>query len=172
MMEWVIIPGNLLVTRTPIAHEDYDGGDASFVDRVSWFDAIAWCNRVSMSLGLDPVYVIDGVPIEAAPLPILNRNKLRINLPTMRANANGLRLPTAAEWKRITTATGIVFGERSEAQEDGALIVTVRHREWLGDRAGPVLRYEFPTTAFGESTVECSGFFALPDLGFRAVRTT
>jgi len=51
------------------------------VDSVSWFNALDFCNRLSIRNGLTPVYIFDGMDV------------------TWDANANGYRLPTEAEWE-------------------------------------------------------------------------
>jgi formylglycine-generating enzyme required for sulfatase activity len=55
-------------------------GDDLPVERVSWFDALWFCNELSMKEGLSPVYRI-GSTVEII------------------AGSNGYRLPTEAEWE-------------------------------------------------------------------------
>ena len=70
------------------------------VEKVSWFDAIYFCNKLSTMFGLVPVYSVDGitdvtkwkyVPHEAEGIL---REKIGRNF-----NANGYRLPTVEEWQ-------------------------------------------------------------------------
>jgi formylglycine-generating enzyme len=51
------------------------------VERVSWYDAVAYCNKCSIIEGLHPAYTIDGTNV------------------SWDRSANGYRLPTEAEWE-------------------------------------------------------------------------
>lgn len=69
------------------------------VESVSWYDAIYFCNKLSVIFGLDPVYSVDGITDvtkwDYVPhREILIRGKVEQNL-----NANGYRLPTINEWE-------------------------------------------------------------------------
>jgi formylglycine-generating enzyme required for sulfatase activity len=56
-------------------------GDDRPVERLSWFDAIEYCNRLSHKEGLVPAYIRNGDTV------------------TWDRAANGYRLPTEAEWE-------------------------------------------------------------------------
>ena len=60
-------------------------GDNRPVEKVSWFDAIEYCNRSSQRERLTPAYAISG-----------SGNNRTV---TWDKNANGYRLPTEAEWE-------------------------------------------------------------------------
>lgn len=60
--------------------------------KMSWSDAIVWCNALSEKEGLDPVYYYNGQIIRDA-LDITKSEN-----PEVRLTASGYRLPSEAEW--------------------------------------------------------------------------
>lgn len=56
-------------------------GNYNPVEKVSWYDAVEFCNALSEYLGYEPVYTRDGSSV------------------TWNENANGFRLPTVEEWQ-------------------------------------------------------------------------
>lgn len=75
------------------------------VANISWFDAVAFCNRYSIKEGKEPVY--DGLGEyqvgSAATLSDKEVQTLSANI-TMNLSANGYRLPTEAEWEYAARA--------------------------------------------------------------------
>jgi serine/threonine protein kinase len=65
-------------------------GDNLPVEKVNWYKAIEFCNKLSIREGLTPVYSIDG-----------NTSPNNWSIGTIVANwgANGYRLPTETEWE-------------------------------------------------------------------------
>jgi len=62
------------------------------VERVSWFDAVEFCNKLSEREGLQPVYTISGRE-PATGYPITSATV------TSNWSRNGYRLPTEAQWE-------------------------------------------------------------------------
>jgi len=58
-----------------------EAADKRPAEQVSWYDAVAFCNALSVLEGLTSVYTINGTDVSA------------------NWNANGYRLPTEAEWE-------------------------------------------------------------------------
>ena len=81
-------------------------GDNLPVEKVSWYDAIEYCNRMSEREGLTPVYMINKDQRDPNNLNIeSNHNNYNYNPDSLQwnviwnRNANGYRLPTEAEWE-------------------------------------------------------------------------
>ena len=74
------------------------------VERVSWYDCIAFCNKLSLKLGLTPCYTVtvSGSPIDFETLAysdIPTSDSTDWNNTVLDMTKNGFRLPTEAEWE-------------------------------------------------------------------------
>jgi formylglycine-generating enzyme required for sulfatase activity len=69
------------------------------VEQVSWYNALVFCNKLSIKEKLSPVYRINGStnPDDWGRVPTVNRTEW--DKAEMIAGANGYRLPTEAEWE-------------------------------------------------------------------------
>ncbi|MGN0602678.1 MAG: flavodoxin [Oscillospiraceae bacterium] len=78
-------------------------GDDLPVENISWLDAVRFCNELSKSDGLTPVYNIDGASVQ------------------WDRGANGYRLPTEAEWEYACRAeTDTPFNTETSISADEA----------------------------------------------------
>ena len=72
--------------------------------------AIAYCNKLSIKYGLEPVYSIDGVDFETVTFSDIRylsaEESAKWEAPSVNWDANGFRLPTEAEWEYAA-----VFGQ-------------------------------------------------------------
>ncbi|MEI0602726.1 flavodoxin [Brachyspira alvinipulli] len=81
----------------------YFKGEDLPVENITWYDAIEYCNRLSKSKGLKPVYTING------------------NTVTWDRSANGYRLLTESEWEYAARAgTRTVFNSVNHITSDNA----------------------------------------------------
>ena len=73
--------------------------DSYPVERVSWYDAIYFCNMLSQKCGLEPVYSVNGSTDVAKWGYTPHKGEYISGEITQNTRANGYRLPTEEEWE-------------------------------------------------------------------------
>ncbi len=103
-----------------------DPSKSTFIDDpvqgVSWYDAIAFANKLSISEGLPPVYSVAGITdweaLDPADIPTpTTGDKASWNAATADWDANGYRLPTEMEW--MWAAMGADQDSNGDAMQNG-----------------------------------------------------
>ncbi|MDR1287830.1 MAG: SUMF1/EgtB/PvdO family nonheme iron enzyme [Treponema sp.] len=83
------------------------GNDQHPVTKISWRDAVVWCNAYSEATGKTPVYYLEGTGNFSDPARVLRESEGsgvyagngKAEKAVIYNSANGFRLPTEAEWE-------------------------------------------------------------------------
>jgi formylglycine-generating enzyme required for sulfatase activity len=80
-------------------NDSYFPGADRPVERVTWFDAVSYCNQRSIAAAMTPAYTITGATY--------NGNHITNATVTWNQTAKGYRLLTEAEWEYVCRATSM-----------------------------------------------------------------
>jgi formylglycine-generating enzyme required for sulfatase activity len=89
----------LAIMGTDPSDTTYSSGTDDPVQNVNWYQAIAFCNKLSLAEGLTPVYAVSGVNFSTltyANVPVIGNSVW--DTATATWTNNGYRLPTEMEW--------------------------------------------------------------------------
>lgn len=107
----IAVPGKeFSILATEVTQELYEsvmGENPSYfkgeknlpVEKVSWYDAVYFCNKLSDMFGLTPVYAVDGEPDVEKWSYAPHKGNIITGTVSQDENANGYRLPTMEEWQ-------------------------------------------------------------------------
>ena len=88
-----------LYTSVMGSNPSYNKGDNNPVEKVSWYDAVYFCNKLSEKFGYTPVYSVNGTTdVSKWNYTPHNYDSIRGEV-TQNTKANGFRLPTEEEWE-------------------------------------------------------------------------
>lgn len=96
--EWVLIFGNnpSYFSENPAAGERQEKRP---VEKISWYDALVYCNLRSKIEGFTPCYSIDGTSDTEQWGKVPEISNIKWNNVTCDWDADGYRLPTESEWE-------------------------------------------------------------------------
>lgn len=125
-----------------------------FVTAISWYEAIIWCNALSISMDLDPVYYVrDTLALVTPRTTVIEGGRTYIREVVL-AETNGVRLLSGSEWASSTSYVDSIQGVA----------------EWVDDK-GRDSKFCHERFVVGiDKLVECNSQFKLPDVTLRVMR--
>lgn len=121
-----LVTGALYAAVTGLADPSYSSHSATDhpVDGVSWYSAIAFCNRLSIAEGKTPVYTISSSTDPSSWGSIPTSSNATWNAVTANLAANGYRLPTEMEylWAAMGGASDYIAADVSGTTNTGGYL--------------------------------------------------
>ncbi len=103
------------------------------VENISWYDAILFCNKLSLKEGRQPFYQLDTLRKDSDNLDVLDSLRWEVGI---QREADGYRLPTEAEWQFVFERGG------SLSAEEGRILLQEGQESLLAPSTQPVHRYK------------------------------
>ena len=109
--QMILVPGRTYsILKTEVTQEFYESvmgenpsefnGEKNLsVEKVIWYDAVEFCNKLSAKCGLTPVYAVAGETDVSEWGYVPNKGNQMYKYVTQDENANGYRLPAVEEWQ-------------------------------------------------------------------------
>jgi formylglycine-generating enzyme required for sulfatase activity len=100
--QWNAVMGTTIQQQNNISDYPkglYGVGDNYPMYHVSWYDALVFCNKLSVAEGLTPAYRISGSTDPAAWGSVPTSSNSTWNAVTVVSGSTGYRLPTEAQWE-------------------------------------------------------------------------
>ncbi|MCL2318772.1 MAG: SUMF1/EgtB/PvdO family nonheme iron enzyme [Treponema sp.] len=107
------------------------------VENLSWYNALVFCNKLSISEGLSPVYSISGStnPANWPSMPAAPNTDATWDAVVMIDGANGYRLPTDAQWEYACRA-GTTTAFNDGITDNWALVPSDTTLGWFSTNSG------------------------------------
>ncbi len=146
---FVKIPGkNYSIGKTEVTQELYEAvmgenpssfkGENLPVENVSWYDAIYFCNKLSLLTGRSPVYSVNGeTDVSNWNYTPHEGDFIEGNI-SQNTSANGFRLPTNDEWDAATGGEDNYYSESDDENEDALYNEVAWHEGNSGKQTHPV----------------------------------
>jgi formylglycine-generating enzyme required for sulfatase activity len=102
------------IMGTDPSNATYSSGTVDPVQMVNWYQAITFCNKLSLAEGLAPVYSVSGVNFSTLTFnSIPTSTNATWDAAVATWSANGYRLPTDMEWMWAAMGSTIGWGTHS-----------------------------------------------------------